>query len=247
MIGDDRLFGMIMLLASLLIIPPVIKDPLHPGYAVNATIQTETDVYNDRRRNSGAAGRLGQGDVVEIVMEYSERWYLIKDNETGITGWVERKNIAIPDDEPAERNVLTVFQLEEYINGENLSSETDFLIYTDLWRQRTHVFTGGLGMWQLYQTFTCATGKNETPTTRGTFKVSERGSWFYSKRLNSGGKYWVRFNETYLFHSVSMDNKRQVLDPTLGERVSSGCVRHSVEDAKWIYDNIPIGTTVVIN
>ncbi|HAH78565.1 MAG TPA: L,D-transpeptidase, partial [Ruminococcaceae bacterium] len=32
----------------------------------------------------------------------------------------------------------------------------------------------------------------------------------------------------------------------LGEPASHGCIRLPVEDAKWIYDNIPEGTKVVI-
>ena len=31
-----------------------------------------------------------------------------------------------------------------------------------------------------------------------------------------------------------------------GETVSDGCVRLCVADAKWIYDNCPIGTTVKV-
>jgi len=32
----------------------------------------------------------------------------------------------------------------------------------------------------------------------------------------------------------------------LGRRASHGCIRLTVDNAKWIYSNCPVGTTVVI-
>jgi len=181
------------------------------------------------------------------MRDYSAKWYLVRGVESGVKGWVESEVLIIPPDTRAETRQLTAAQLEEFANTKGFESQTAFFIYTDLWRQRMHVFTGEAGKWQLLITFVCATGRNETPTTRGEFETSERGAWFYSKRLGSGGKYWVRFNDTYLFHSVAMNSAKEVIDPTLGERVSSGCIRLSVEDARWVYENVPKGTKVVVN
>jgi len=222
-------------------------EPLMPGYAVFATVTEQANVYKEHRKTSKIVGQLEAGDTVEILKDYSTKWYLVGSEEHGIKGWVESKVLVIPSDEPAAVVQLTALQLEEYVNREGFASTTAFLIYTDLWRQRTHIFTGSKDDWRLLHTFVCSTGKNESPTTRGEFTIGERGAWFYSKRLGSGGKFWVRFNDTYLFHSVAMNSDKQVIDPTLGERSSSGCVRLSVEDAEWVYKNIPIGTTVIIN
>ncbi len=87
-------------------------------------------------------------------------------------------------------------------------------------------------------------------TPLGTFRTPERHRW----RLLVGdvwGQYCTRINKGVLFHSVWYYEK----DPTtlsnsqfnkLGSVCSHGCVRLTVEDAKWIYDNCPIGTTVTI-
>ena len=37
-----------------------------------------------------------------------------------------------------------------------------------------------------------------------------------------------------------------IQDGTLGKQVSHGCVRLDINNAKWLYDNIPNGTKVVI-
>lgn len=84
----------------------------------------------------------------------------------------------------------------------------------------------------------------------GTFKTPENYRW----RLLMGdvwGQYSTRINKGVLFHSVWYYEK----DPStlsnaqfnkLGSVCSHGCVRLNVEDAKWIYDNCPVGTTVTI-
>ena len=102
--------------------------------------------------------------------------------------------------------------------------------------------------WSLLRSFDCSTGKNISPTTRGTFTVTDRGSWFYSERLASGAAHWLRFNEQYLFHSIPMDRHKSIIDgeDIVGEKRSSGCIRLMPEDAKWLYDNIPYGTTAII-
>ena len=51
-----------------------------------------------------------------------------------------------------------------------------------------------------------------------------------------------------LFHSVTYTRDKKPLgdEKNLGRKASHGCIRLTVDDAKWIYDNCPYGTTVVI-
>lgn len=102
---------------------------------------------------------------------------------------------------------------------------------------------------RIVKQFVCSTGSegNETPT--GTFRVQDRGKSFYSDSVKEGGYYWTQFSGNFLFHSVPFDKDRQ-MEPEeaakIGTPASHGCVRLPVEDAKWIYDNIPRGTIVTI-
>ena len=56
------------------------------------------------------------------------------------------------------------------------------------------------------------------------------------------------YSGSYLFHSVlyNRGSMTQIQDGTLGKQVSHGCVRLDINNAKWLYDNIPNGTKVVI-
>ena len=102
---------------------------------------------------------------------------------------------------------------------------------------------------RIVKQFVCSTGSagNETPT--GSFRIQERGESFYSDRVQEGGYYWTQFQGNYLFHSLPFDKNRQ-MEPEeaakIGTPASHGCVRLELEDAKWIYDNIPRGTHVTI-
>lgn len=96
----------------------------------------------------------------------------------------------------------------------------------------------------------CSCGQEEGDTPEGTFRTSSYYMW--RKMVDATyGRYAVRFNGSILFHSVpylkpSPDTLEWEEYNKLGESASLGCVRLSVEDAKWIYDNCKRGTTVVV-
>lgn len=96
---------------------------------------------------------------------------------------------------------------------------------------------------------TCSTGvNNATPT--GTFDLSMKYRW-HELDGRVYGQYCSRITGHILFHSVYYNDT----DPgtlayngynRLGTQASHGCVRLSVADSKWIYDNCPSGTVVTI-
>lgn len=95
----------------------------------------------------------------------------------------------------------------------------------------------------------CSVGK-EGNTPSGTFKTSDKYTW----RLLEGnvyGQYATRITGHFLFHSVPyFEKSKDTLEydeyNKLGSAASAGCIRLSVEDLKWIYDNCPTKTTVIM-
>jgi lipoprotein-anchoring transpeptidase ErfK/SrfK len=127
-----------------------------------------------------------------------------------------------------------------------LYSNTNFLVWVDISSQTTNVFVGSKGKWKSVRSFISSTGLPGDETPEGTYTIKDKGTWFFSDKYQEGGQYWVRFIGNYLFHSLPMDQNKNVVDPTLGVAASHGCVRLSIENSKWIYDNVPTGTTVYI-
>jgi lipoprotein-anchoring transpeptidase ErfK/SrfK len=89
-------------------------------------------------------------------------------------------------------------------------------------------------------------------TLEGTFFVQrERGLSFYSAKAGEGARYWVSWlhHGEYLFHSVPTDRQGRIIAAEarkLGSKASHGCVRLTLPDAKWIYENIQVGAKVDI-
>jgi lipoprotein-anchoring transpeptidase ErfK/SrfK len=104
---------------------------------------------------------------------------------------------------------------------------------------------------EVIREWSVSTGKNNS-TPLGKFKIQNRGEWFFSEKYQQGGKWWVSFKDwgTYLFHSVPMDRNQNLIAEEaekLGTPASHGCIRLEVEAARWIFDNIPQGTQVIIH
>lgn len=97
-----------------------------------------------------------------------------------------------------------------------------------------------------YKAMICSTGIS-TPKS-GTYQITYKYRWL---RLFGDvyGQYSTRIVKNILFHSVPYFKQRaDTLEyeeyDKLGTKASAGCIRLTVQDAKWIYDNIPSGTYV---
>ncbi len=94
----------------------------------------------------------------------------------------------------------------------------------------------------------CSTG---WATQTGTYSLGEKMRW-HTLDGPCYGQYCTRIYGGVLFHSVwyTGQNNPATLSVSsynrLGTTASHGCVRLTVADAKWIYDNVPSGTPVII-
>lgn len=131
----------------------------------------------------------------------------------------------------------------------DLAAHPNAWIDVDIATQRTYIKDGKTDLYEMY----ASTGKHDT-TPRGTYYVqNERGNFFYTQPLKMGAYYYVSFlnHGEYLFHTTPTDvngKYDEKIAKTLGREPSShGCIHLSIADCKWVYDNIPSGTKVVIH
>ncbi len=97
----------------------------------------------------------------------------------------------------------------------------------------------------------CSTGRKSSPTPTGTFTDTCPGArWHYFKKFNCWAQYAFYIQGDIMFHSVLYNQKGGKVTQSsvnhLGSRASHGCVRLSVDDAKWIWNNCPSNTTVIV-
>ena len=136
------------------------------------------------------------------------------------------------------------------------AEEIRFAVEVDLTNQITTVYmVDGREDADIVRQMICSTGTGgEDATPVGEFETEthypeERGEWYWIKKYEVYVQYPTRFNGPILFHSIPCVEKdistidEQALSE-LGQPTSHGCVRLRSEDAKWIAQNCPDGTTV---
>lgn len=139
----------------------------------------------------------------------------------------------------------------EKLKKENkLSSETDkYYIKVNYGAQVVTVYIqDSKGNYTIpVKAMVCSTG-TYTPTS-GVYRTLGKGEW-WGLIGPSYGQYSTWICGDILFHSVPYlkSGDKSSLEywayDQLGQRVSMGCVRLTVADAKWLYNNCPVGTQV---
>lgn len=104
------------------------------------------------------------------------------------------------------------------------------------------------GTYKPIKAFLVSCGGANTPA--GTFYTPAKYRW-QTLMGPSYGQYCTRVHGGVLFHSVWYYEKNPSTQSTvqfnkLGQTASHGCIRLSVGDAKWIYDNCALGTKVTV-
>ncbi|WP_290033431.1 L,D-transpeptidase [Ligilactobacillus cholophilus] len=139
----------------------------------------------------------------------------------------------------------------------DLAQVKDFWVKVSLKKNRTYLMSGKKVIYTMYSSggvfHKDKQGKEVSDTPTGTFYIqNERGNSFFNGELNEGANYWVSWKDhgVYLFHSVPTmkDGQYNIAEAEkLGkEPASHGCIRLSVPDAKWMMENLKVGTKVVI-
>lgn len=210
------------------------------------------------------------GSMVTGWKKIGGYWYYFKKGNRGymVTGWqkvgnywyyMEDSGKMVADKKLVMDNIEYVFKASGACQNpydastakamkakaQNYSSPSNWLILIDCSKNRMGVFNWDGSKWTLHRLWMCTTGAGATPTVKGVFHIEgNRGYSFGSEKYTC---YWYSgFYGPYLIHSVLYyPGTFEVKQGRLGADLSHGCVRLDIENAKWIYDYIPTGTTVV--
>lgn len=159
--------------------------------------------------------------------------------------WVE----IVANDDPCTRATFTHSLLTKPIPAAEHPDGSDYIIHV-LRNQCTVIIyekdeNGEPG--RIVNVFVCSPGLYEWTIT-GRYTATSREKWL---GLMDGvsGHYATLIWGDWLFHSVPYYGPQNDLLKTeeynkLGEKASAGCIRMTVSDAKWIFDNCLSGTSV---
>ena len=106
---------------------------------------------------------------------------------------------------------------------------------------------------KLVKEFNVATGKSSTPTPLGKSKIvnkiKNRPYYKYNipggSRNNPLGDRWLgleingTYGTTYAIHGNNNES-------SIGKNISAGCIRMYNDEVRWLYDQVPVETTVIL-
>ena len=210
---------------------PVYREETSRGSKGDEVLRLQRRLYALLYLEGGIDGDYGGG--TESALKYFQKRNKLP--ETGVADGETQRQLfsaaAVKSDRPKQMYMLKV-------------SVADQRVYAYKWVNGSYT--------KLARTMICSTGTKSDPTPYGTYSNGgPAGRWYYFEKFDCWAQYAWRFNGPYLFHSVLYSEKdtstlRQGSVSNLGSRASHGCVRLKVEDAKWIYNNCPTGTTVKV-
>lgn len=198
------------------------------------------------------------GEAYSGWLKDNGNWYYLNDSGKMRTGWinVNGKDYYLNSEGIMQTGYVTINGITYYFGDDGVmrdtavtkaqgySSATGYLIMVDRGAHMVYIFTGGQGNWSTLKSFQCTDGVS-TPT--GEFTV---GSHTYHFGEEKGYTCWYATQITgdFLFHSVlyNVGSMTDIQDGRLGITASHGCIRLHIDNAKWIYENIPSGTKIVI-
>lgn len=163
-----------------------------------------------------------------------------------IDEWIESQYVKILDFPIIDIYQISNEEMEFYINYKQYDSKTKYLLYADLYRMKLFVFKKEKGYFFINKVFPCAIGKITTPTKRGVFTILTKGTHFYGKSKEYICYNYLQYSDNYLLHSFPYSLDNMVINNQI-DKVSDGCLRFSKADSLYLYSNIPIETTIIIN
>jgi lipoprotein-anchoring transpeptidase ErfK/SrfK len=135
----------------------------------------------------------------------------------------------------------------KWVNIKGYSSRTNYLVWVSTAYQRLNVFTGSAGNWNISKTFIIGTGVSGRDTPAGVWKLLGKSQRGWTTSLYTVKPVVNFINGKYGFHSrLYSPDFSKIYDGRIGFPCSHGCIRMYTDDIRWFYENVPVGTTVVV-
>ncbi len=192
---------------------------------------------------NGKKKTFKKGKKVTVKSRNSKKGkYTIVSN--GETYKVSKKKVRIVDFVSDGKHPYKTSVAEEYVNSKGWKSKTKYLIWISSYKQHLYVFKGSKRNWKVVRHWKCTTGRYEFRTKLGKTSIRRKS---YSAAWDADHlMYYCSWIRGGAIHSWTYKASGQRRSGKPGKPRSRGCVRLEKENAKWVYSNVPTGTTVWI-
>lgn len=179
--------------------------------------------------------------VKKIVYAEYEDVLLNENNE--IIGHIEKYEDAYLIDKNKEYSLIKTDKYMGYIKNTSLKEVEGKLIEIDLTDQRISLYCEN----DVLIKSSIVSGKNSTPTNVGSFKIKAKQTDRYLKGAdyNTHVNFWMPFDGGIGLHDATWRNKFG--GEIYKKKGSHGCVNLPYEVAEYIYNNVKVGTKVLVH
>ena len=245
------------------------------GLVWTSKTKKATNVYESISQSSSGkkvtghgavCGHIGKGVKVtcigkgpsEIAKFHKPTWVKVQAPD-GTVGWLPYKNLKGGVKAVINiKNDYTRSVKENFVNTMGYTSDTDYLCWLCTYTQRVYTFKGSKGKWVLKRTDRATSGmfSHPTPGIDEKHRSAKKGRIYEKKgRVNmvtQDGRPYYYINASYFSPGISFHSGTWWSDT--GKRRGSvakkpntyGCIRMHDGAAKWVYNNVPKSTSVVV-
>lgn len=204
---------------------------------VNSTVKAQ-------RADGSGSVKVSGGTKVTVTSRSSSKCTVKL--SSGKSVYINSSNLTFNSCIYDSKKDLSTSVKEDFVNYKGYRSNTNYLIWISLYKQRLYVFKGSQCNWKIYKSYKCSTGKAATSTPKGTYRLWKK-SYFFPFDEYSYANYASYFSGNAIHSWVKLyTSGAWYRDGSLGNPASHGCVRLGDKEIKWVYDKVPIGTTIVI-
>ena len=140
--------------------------------------------------------------------------------------------------------------------AQGYSSNTNYLILVDKSTYTVRIYKGSKGSWSRIKSWDCTHGGSNTPN--GVWVIDDHvtkrdATWGWADFDYSSAAFACHISAGNYFHTILFEKgtrgnpyNQPIRDGNLRRNYSNGCIRLKIENAEWVWDNIPFGTKVVV-
>ena len=140
--------------------------------------------------------------------------------------------------------------------AQGYSSNTNYLVLANLDAHELCIYKGNKGEWKRIRgecDLTCGAPGTRTPCGQFTLCYKQPNDYGWKSFTLSKAAYVYWTTAGFMLHTILLDKWGwgdpeyvDVVDGRLGMNLSLSCIRLAIEDARFIYNNIPTGTRLVV-
>ena len=207
----------------------------HPGYFIydeSGHVQPHTMFFWGKLKKK--AGSYKKGQSVRVFRNAKRQWVLRDDTV------IDRNDVDLTKQVYNAEYKYSAADAEYWVNSRGYDSAKNKLFWANKYGQRAYIFTGSKGNWHLEKTYKIGTGNishgdgSDSPISFS-FKIWDKSKAF---RGPQGMQY---YNQHY-----SSAGGNSIHQGPVGHPSTYGCIALAKQAAIWVFNNVPVGSRVIV-